>query len=77
MSVKRVKVGDPNAIVIQLMYREAIKHPLDGQWRLYDKVIECNGKKYHISAEFVFRDAFLSHRNLQIKKIDRDQLIIQ
>ena len=59
-----------------IMYREAKKHPQDGQWRRFDGTIRYKDREYHIAADFVLRDAFFTYRNLEVTALDRNLITL-
>lgn len=71
MTVKRLLTKDGDAYIIMIMYREAKKHPHDGQWRRFDGTIRYKDREYHITADFVLRDAFFTYKNLEVTALDR------
>lgn len=75
-NIKRLNRDDPDSYLVMIMYREARKHPKDGQWRRFDGDLSFCGRQYHMSAEFVLRDDFFTYKNLEVTALDRDTILL-
>ncbi len=58
------------------MFQEAKKHPQDNQWRKFDATVRVGDVKYRITADFVLRGQMFSYNNLEVKRIERETLIL-
>ncbi len=72
MTIKRLSKDDPESYVVMIMYKEARRHPLDGQWRRFDGTVAYRGNKYKITADFVLRDQYFTYKHLNIEEIGRE-----
>jgi hypothetical protein len=74
--IKRLKKDDPQSYIVMIIYKEAVKHPKDGQWREYRGQVEQAGNKFDITAKFVIRGEIFSYKDLEVKPSERKKLII-
>lgn len=75
-NVHRLKKDDPTSYIVMLMYREAKRHPRDGQWRMYEATIEYQGRKYRITADFILRQEVFSYKKLSVVALERDRITL-
>ncbi|MBX4189713.1 hypothetical protein KW791_00225 [Candidatus Parcubacteria bacterium] len=73
---KRLRKDDPQSYIIMLIYKEAKKHPQDGQWRKFRGLVEQAGHKFNISADFLLRGSTFTYKELEVKPADREIFIL-
>lgn len=76
MKLKRISRDDVEAPVIALIYNKALKFPLDGQWRKIDEVIPVLGRRYHLSVIYKLTGKYLTYKNLEVKSVNQDKIIL-
>ncbi len=76
MKTKRLHRDDSESHIVLMLYQHAKKQPHDGAWRSFDEIVEHKGRRYQIKAEYVLLDSSLQYKNLEVKGLDRERLIL-